>query len=348
MRNKKPVQVILFGSLFVTFAFGFISFLFTLVNFPAPVEIITSALITGVFTYLIFTYFIQKYISSRIKNIYASIERVQRNTKRTEEKYKGDIISAAQQDSESWKKERIKEISKLKEQEEFRREFLGNLAHELKTPIFSIQGYILTLLEGGLEDEKINRKFLERASKATERMTHLIEDLDHISKMEVDNIALNNKEFDLIQLIKDVFELAEIDAREKKISLSTKEDYDKTLVFADKNKIAQVLTNLINNSISYGNKNGNTVVSISKTKQMVTVNVIDDGPGISEENLPRIFERFYRVEKSRNRHKGGSGLGLSIVKHILESHEQTFEVNSEVGKGTKFTFTLPKRKIVTP
>lgn len=233
----------------------------------------------------------------------------------------------------------------MKEQERFRREFLGNLAHELKTPVFSIQGYILTLLEGGLEDESINRNFLERASKATDRMTDILKDLDEIAKMEANQIQLEYKEFDIVELVKEIFEDLQIKAKKKKIQLKLAKSFSPIFVYADKSKINQVITNLVNNSIAYGNVEGTTTVRFYVMDDIVTTEVSDNGPGIDAKDIPRLFERFYRVEKSRNRHEGGSGLGLSIVKHIIERHGQTINVRSTPGVGSTFTFSLDlKRK----
>ncbi|MDP4797828.1 MAG: ATP-binding protein, partial [Crocinitomicaceae bacterium] len=231
-----------------------------------------------------------------------------------------------------------------REQEEFRREFLGNLAHELKTPVFSIQGYILTLLEGGLEDDSVNRKFLERASNATERMTLLLEDLDNITKMEVNQIELDLTTFDIVELVEDVFKELELRAEGKKITLKFAKEYDQIKVKADRRKITQVLMNLVGNSIDYGSKKGNTTVRFYLMNDIVTIEVSDNGPGIDESELPRLFERFYRVEKSRNRNEGGSGLGLAIVKHILEAHNQSINVRSTIDVGSTFIFSLDKAK----
>lgn len=251
-----------------------------------------------------------------------------------------DVLANAADDTKKWADERNSEISKLKEQEAFRREFLGNLAHELKTPVFSIQGYILTLLEGGLEDETVNRSFLERASKATDRMASILEDLDEITKMEVDRVELNITQFDLIDLAQEVMESLEMPAKDKQITLRFNKDYDPIEVLADRGKIGQVLTNLISNSIAYGNESGRTQVKFYYMDEAIMCEVADNGPGIEEHLLPRLFERFYRVEQSRNRNEGGSGLGLAIVKHIIESHEQTINVRSTINVGCTFSFTL--------
>jgi two-component system phosphate regulon sensor histidine kinase PhoR len=253
-----------------------------------------------------------------------------------------DLLEDMELEIQNWENEKSREIDKLKEQEAFRREFLGNLSHELKTPIFSIQGYILTLLEGGLEDQEVNKLFLERASKATDRMVSIIADLDQITKIEADSFKLEIRPFDIVELIKDVFESFDLKAKEKNIELLFEKDYNSILVDADKNKIAQVLTNLIGNSIFYGNQNGKTLISISGVDDLILVSVEDNGLGIEEVHLNRLFERFYRVEKSRNRNEGGSGLGLAIVKHLLEAHGQSITVKSKVGKGSTFSFGFIK------
>lgn len=298
------------------------------------------------FSYGIFYVLIKRFIDERLKILYRSIRKGKFNADADRSfSMTDDIISKAEDEAKAWTDARINEISKLRGQEEFRREFLGNLAHELKTPIFSIQGYLLTLLDGGLEDEKVNRQFLERASRATDRMVSIVEDLDQITKIEVDDLKMDMQVFDIVELIKDVAETLEIQAKDKSIRLKFWKEYSPTFVEGDKTKIGQVLTNLINNSINYGVENGETAFRIYELDDIVTVEVADNGPGIPENELPRLFERFYRVEKSRNRHEGGSGLGLAIVKHIIESHGQSINVRSTVGVGSTFAFTLNKGKL---
>ena len=222
----------------------------------------------------------------------------------------------------------------------FRKEFLSNLAHELKTPLFSIQGYILTLLEGAMENPETNKRFLKKAAKATDRMTSLIKDLDYLTKIEVNQINLEKTSFYIHDLCKEIFESLETSCKEKNISFSIIAKDPSLIVLADRNKIGQVLTNLLMNSVSYNVEGGETIITISKVKSKVKITIEDNGPGIDNIHLSRLFERFYRVEKSRNRNKGGSGIGLSIVKHILDSHDQEITVKSELEKGTTFTFFL--------
>ncbi len=334
------------GSAIISGITLFITFLLNLqlIDFPLWI-LIGLPITTGLISFGVFYFFIKHFINDRLKLLYKSI-RKGKMTKENEISFKitDDVIANAEIETQLWTEERNKEISKLKEQEEFRREFLGNLAHELKTPIFSIQGYILTLLDGGLEDENVNRTFLERASKATDRMVSIIEDLDQITKMEADALKLEMRPFDIVELVTDIFESLEMMAKEKNIKLLFAKEYSSTFVIGDKPKIAQVLVNLITNSIFYGNKDGTTIVRFYKMDDIVTIEVSDNGPGIEEEHLPRLFERFYRVEKSRNRNDGGSGLGLAIAKHIVESHRQTISVRSTYGVGSTFSFSLDKSK----
>jgi two-component system phosphate regulon sensor histidine kinase PhoR len=346
VNNLKPIHLLIGGSAIISGITLFITFLLNLqlIDFPLWI-LIGLPITTGLISFGVFYFFIKHFINDRLKLLYKSI-RKGKMTKENEISFKitDDVIANAEIETQLWTEERNKEISKLKEQEEFRREFLGNLAHELKTPIFSIQGYILTLLDGGLEDENVNRTFLERASKATDRMVSIIEDLDQITKMEADALKLEMRPFDIVELVTDIFESLEMMAKEKNIKLLFAKEYSSTFVIGDKPKIAQVLVNLITNSIFYGNKDGTTIVRFYKMDEIITIEVSDDGPGIEEEHLPRLFERFYRVEKSRSRNDGGSGLGLAIAKHIVESHGQTISVRSTYGVGSTFSFSLDKSK----
>lgn len=345
MRNLKPAYIVLGGSLAIGFFSLIILLILNLYFEISPSVLIISPIIIGVFSYITFYLFIKIFITEKLRILYRTIRKgkFEPNGSASYSLHE-DLISEAELETKIWTDERISEISKLKEQEEFRREFLGNLAHELKTPVFSIQGYILTLLEGGLEDKSVNRKFLERASNATERMTLLLEDLDNITKMEVNQIELDFTSFDIVELVEDVFKELELRAEGKKIELKFAKEYDRIKVKADRRKITQVLMNLVGNSIDYGNKKGRTTVRFYLMDDIVTIEVSDNGPGIAEAELPRLFERFYRVEKSRNRNEGGSGLGLAIVKHILEAHNQTINVRSTIDVGSTFIFSLDKAK----
>ena len=238
------------------------------------------------------------------------------------------------------------EIETLKVREEYRKEFLGNVSHELKTPLFTVQGYLLTLIDGAIDDDKVSKKYLNRASKGLERLIYIVRDLDMITKLEVGDLRLNIETFDIIELVEGVFDLLEMKAAKKKISLIFDMDYNEPImVLADRERIQQVLTNLIVNSIKYGEEKGTTEISIENLiKNKVIVRVTDNGEGILEANLPRLFERFYRVDKSGSRKEGGSGLGLSIVKHIIEAHDEKIYVESEIDVGSEFSFTLEKAK----
>lgn len=237
----------------------------------------------------------------------------------------------------------VSEIDMMKEMEDYRKEYIGNVSHELKTPLFSIQGYVETLKDGAVENLNIRDKYLERIGNSVERLLNIVTDLDQISKYEAAEISINYSVFDINALIKEIFDLLEIDAQKKSAKLFLQTSQTAIMVRADKQKISQVLTNLISNAIHYSNREEALIKVITKTEQeKVKIIVQDNGMGIKPEVLPRIFERFYRVETSRNRKDGGSGLGLAIVKHILEAHHQSITVESKYLEGTLFTFYLEK------
>lgn len=345
MKNLRPFQILLAGSIVVALVCLTILIIVN-ASWGIPSYIILGApvVIAGI-TYITFYFLIKKFIAEKITVLYRSIRKGKFNKLNADTfSIFDDVIENAEEETQKWAEEQSKEILKLKEQAEFRREFIGNLAHELKTPVFSIQGYILTLLEGGLEDKTVNRAFLERASKATERMTNILEDLDQLTRMEVDDLQLDLRNFDIVELVQDVFDELEMKAKKKKIKLHFSKDFDPIYVRADRNKIGQVLTNIIGNSIAYGNEKGETIVRFYILEDIITTEVSDNGPGISDEDMPRLFERFYRVEKSRNRNEGGSGLGLAIAKKMIEAHGQTINVRSTVDVGSTFTFSLDKAK----
>ncbi len=237
-----------------------------------------------------------------------------------------------------------KEIAELKANERYRKEFLGNVSHELKTPIFNMQGYILTLLDGGLEDPEINKKYLQRTEQNINRMISVVEDLETISKLEAHELKLSYSSFNIIKLIKEVIEMLEIRASENQIKLKFDTDKKEIFVRADKDRITEVLMNLVANSIRYGKAHGRTKIQLIENRYSVRIDVIDNGIGIESKHLKRIFERFYRVDKSRSKKLGGTGLGLSIVKHIIDAHGQAITVKSTPNIGTSFTFTLDKSK----
>ena len=236
---------------------------------------------------------------------------------------------------------RTTEINVLKDQDSYRKEFLGNVSHELKTPLFTIQGYILTLLDGALKDKSVRDKYLKRAAKGVDRLINIVLDLDLITQFESGIKIVEKKKFDIVELIQNVFDLIEIESEKNRISLLYDKNYSNPIyVFADEERILQVLTNLLVNSLKYGVEGGRTEVSLVNSDDKILIRVSDDGIGVDSLHLPRLFERFYRVDPTRSRKKGGSGLGLSIVKHIIEAHNETITVESEIGKGTTFSFTL--------
>lgn len=339
---RKPIEIILAGSFVVAFSVGTLVAILSYYELVfSPLIIIGLFLFTAVATFGVFLFFIEKYLNSNINLIHRIIRKEKISNKKSKRiKLSDNVIETLTKETKIWATERKKEISKLREQEEFRTEFLGNLAHELKTPTFSIQGYILTLLEGGLEDGSVNRKFLLRASKAVDRMTDILQDLDQITQLESDPSNLSLKNFDLVELVNDVIDGLDIRAKEKNITLKFSKEYAPTIVKADKGKISQVLTNLISNSIFYGKRNGETIIRLNKLEDTILIEVADNGDGIKESEIPRIFERFYRVEKSRARHIAGSGLGLAIAKHIIESHGYEIAVRSTVDVGSTFSFEL--------
>ncbi|MBI2259357.1 MAG: sensor histidine kinase [Flavobacteriia bacterium] len=343
---NKPFVLILIGS----FALFFIQILILLL-IHYYIESISYWIIfflpfsISLFSYFIFYFLFEEFINEKLKVLYRTIKN-EKSVNKSISKFNliDDNLEDVQKEADIWMLEQNIEISKLKEQEEFRREFLGNLAHELKTPLFSIQGYIFTLLDGGLDDKNVNTLFLERATHSCDRLVNLLEDLDSITKMEVYGVQLEKVNYNIKKSVEEIFESLEIKAKEKNITLKFSKEYPAIMVNADKIKIEQVLSNLIANSIYYGNENGSTSVRFFEMNELILVEISDDGPGIEKEHIPRLFERFFRVEKSRTRNEGGSGLGLAISKHIIEAHNQKINVRSTVGLGSTFAFTLNKAK----
>ncbi|MCB0760803.1 MAG: sensor histidine kinase [Flavobacteriales bacterium] len=296
--------------------------------------------------FLIINWSIKRFIYDKVKIIYKTIHRVKSSKeRRTEILDNDDPLDRVREDVLDWAEHKVEEIQVLKEKDTYRREFIGNLSHELKTPVFNIQGYVLTLLEGALEDPRINRTFLEKVEKSTERMVALLEDLDSIAKIETGKIELNLTNFNVVELVHSVVDSLEHKAKKRHIRLFVKDLGERPItVRADKMKIEQVLVNLVVNSINYGVENGETRIRFYDMEDTILVEVSDNGIGIAEEHLPRLFERFYRVDKSRDRNQGGTGLGLAIVKHIIDLHGQTINVRSTEGVGSTFSFTLKKSR----
>jgi len=300
-------------------------------------------------SYFLISVVLERFIYRKIKLIYKFIYQT-KATHKEETYYKYLLpqksIDDVREDVEAWAIEKKQEIELLRRNENFRKEFLQNLSHEFKTPIFAIQGYVDTLLQGALENPEVNKKFLEKTSKNIERLAHLVNDLDEISRLERGELGLYKQNFIIQDLVREVFESLSGLAEEKNIKCSIKKGCESPLtVFADKEKIRQVLLNLVENSIKYGKENGNIVASMYKTDgEHILVEISDDGIGISAEHLPRVFERFYRTEEGRRIDVSGSGLGLAICKHIIEAHGQSIHVRSTENVGTTIGFTLEKRK----
>ena len=302
---------------------------------------------TFIITYFLYYYTLQYFIYRKIKLIYKFIYQT-KATKREEYFYENILpqksIEEVSQDVQQWAIQRKDEIEILKQNEQFRKEFLMNLAHELRTPIFTIQGYVETLAGGALEDPTVNRKFLNSASKGIDRLVQLVDDLDEISRLESGSTPLLEETFLINETIRDVYEEFALQAAESGMKLEFKKGTERTLtVYADRGKMHQVLVNLIENALKYGHRGGTiTTGCYTMDDNRIYIEISDDGPGIAEEHLPRIFERFYRADRSRSRHIGGTGLGLAIVKHIVEAHGQTVTVRSKPGVGSSFGFTLEK------
>lgn len=346
MATKKifetPRVLSLFIAIIVSLLTG-LGFLFITGITPSRQMLMLFAFTLFVFTitYLCSHILINLFVSKRIKPLYKALYGVDKvSADLLDQK---NFLQRLEYDLRVWAEAKTDEIDRLKQMERYRKEFLGNVSHELKTPIFNIQGYVLTLLDGGLEDPSINRRYLERTEKSINRLIGIVEDLELITKLEAGELQLNMERFNIINLIEETFEALEQRAKQKKINLKFDKEYAKPiLVYADKKRISQVLYNLIINSIFYGKENGTTTVSVTDIGTRIQVEVNDNGIGIDPKDLPRIFERFYRVDKSRSRDQGGTGLGLAIVKHIIEGHKQVVGVRSSLNKGTTFSFTLDK------
>ncbi|MBC8985496.1 sensor histidine kinase [Pedobacter sp. N36a] len=297
-------------------------------------------------SFIVFYYLLEKYIYSKIVLIYKMIHNLKlgKDLKDALGEYvSSDPINDVEQEVKEWAGAKKREIEILKKQEQFRREFLSNVSHEFKTPLFAVQGYIETLQDCLLDDPEMAQRFLKKAENNVERLSYLISDLDSISKLESGEIPINYTKFDFVLLAKEVMEGLEDKAKKKNITISFKDKYTHpAYVNADREKIRQVMINLIQNSIKYGKENGSTAIKIFELHDQYLIEVTDDGIGIEEKHLPRLFERFYRIDSHRSRQEGGTGLGLAIVKHILEAHQQIISVRSTLQIGTTFAFTLQK------
>ncbi|MFK5958101.1 MAG: ATP-binding protein [Lutibacter sp.] len=345
MKIKKTYSFAFWTSIYITFIalFTLLIVAYLLSNITITLNfILIFVSVIFILTFIISQYRLEKFIYQRLKKIYDSVSILD-----TSDFNKASITSDVDKLSREVQKfaeNKQQQIKSLNLRESYRREFLGNVSHELKTPLFTVQGYLLTLADGAINDKKISRKYLERANKGVDRLIAIVKDLDLISKLETADLHLNKQPFNIIEVIQNVFDLLEMKAKKRSISLLLDKHYDcPIMVIGDIERIEQVLTNLIVNSIKYGKIGGTTVVGAEHfKKEKIRIKVFDNGEGIKKEHQERLFERFYRVDQSRSREQGGSGLGLSIVKHIVEAHNEQIFVESEYKKGSSFSFTLEK------
>lgn len=297
-------------------------------------------------SFIVLYFIYNPYVFNKIKIVHEELKNVIPQKEIPDTKFQLDEIDPITQLESEVKKialERQKETEHLKHVDSYRKEYLGNVSHELKTPVFNIQGYVSTLIDGGLHDPNINMDYLKRADKSIERIIHIIDDLETITQLEAGTLEPEFEKYDLIAQCKDIIEQLDMLARKKNIRVLLAKKSDKPLyVSADKYRIRQVFVNLITNSIKYGIEGGKTEIGFGLYDDEVIVEIKDNGIGIAEAHLPRLFERFYRVDKGRSREQGGTGLGLAIVKHIIEAHHKTISVKSKVNEGTVFTFTLDR------
>ena len=340
---NKTYKFAFFTSILITIILSLINGIYFLANDKFYIWFyLSEVIIVFLISFFIIQYRVENFIYKRMKKIYDDVSLLDGSTLGRQKITTN--METLTKEVELFARNKKLEIEALKIRENYRREFIGNVSHELKTPLFTVQGYIETLLDGALNDEKNREKYLKRAKKGVERLTYIIKDLDMITKLEVGELHLEKETFDIIDLIENVFESLEMKASKNLISLTFNEKYQNPIwVKADKDRIQQVLSNLIVNSIKYGINKGTTELSIENLiMNKVLIRVADNGEGINNDEIPRLFERFYRVDKSGSREQGGSGLGLSIVKHILDAHNEKIYVESQIGIGSEFSFTLEK------
>lgn len=341
---KKTYNYALISALYLTLlsvifaVFSYLSFFKSL----GLISIIIFGVTLFIASFFIIQYRAEHFIYQRVKKLYKDISILDVNDL-NRDKITTDI-EAFTKTVQEYVEDKKEEIANLTERDSFRRDFLGNVAHELKTPLFTVQGYILTLIEGAAENKEIRDKYLERANKGVERLTSIVKDLDMIAKLETDGMKMKIEPFNILELIQTVFDLFEMKAKKKNIKLIFDKLYEFPMfVKGDVERIEQVLINLVVNSIKYGKVGGITTASVEfYNENKFVIKITDNGEGIKQEHIPRLFERFYRVDQSRSREQGGSGLGLSIVKHIIEAHNETILLKSEFGEGSEFSFTLEK------
>jgi two-component system phosphate regulon sensor histidine kinase PhoR len=348
IKFTSPNRLALFISgvtiIFISVIYGLLSAI-KLTHFSWTV-IIISDLLLFLFSFFLVKLILENFIYEKIKVIYKIIQslkltRAEKKAWRAE--FGEDMIGQVSKDVMDWAEKKTAEIEELQKLASYRREFLANVSHEIKTPISNMQGYISTLLAGGLEDPAINRDFLLKTEKNIDRLIELVEDLDIIANLESGEISMEKSRFDMAGLAREVFEFLEDSAKVNNINfIFGNDDNSPIWVYADRFRIRQVLVNLVDNSIKYGRNGGRTKISFYDMDENYLIEVSDNGIGIEEQHIPRLFERFYRVDKHRSRAEGGTGLGLAIVKHIIEAHEQTVNVRSSPKIGSTFSFTLKK------
>ena len=346
MKIKKTYSYALWSAIYITLLAGVFAaiwyfFILNKISFSA---ILISIVVLFIISFFIIQYRAEHFIYRRLKKIYEDVSILDVNDLK-----KDSVTTDIEQLSnkmQTYAEGKELEIKSLTERDSFRRDFLGNVAHELKTPLFTVQGYILTLLEGGMDDKNIRLKYLERANKGVERLVAVTKDLDMIAKLETDGLKIDKEVFNILEIIQNVFDLVEMKAKKRNIVLKFDRIYEFPIfVIGDIEKTEQVLINLVVNSIKYGKPGGTTIVTADDyDHNKFVIRVIDNGEGIKQQHFPRLFERFYRVDQSRSREQGGSGLGLSIVKHIVEAHQQNVLLKSTFGKGSEFSFTMEKAK----
>lgn len=336
--QKNPYQFALISASLIAIGNYFILLLF----YGYTSKSLIISILIFIISFIIIQYRIQGFLFKRFKELYQDLDMLD-STQINKSSISTDMDSLMKNIEEFAKNKKI-EIEALKLKEQYRKEFIGNVAHELKTPIFTIQGYISNLLDGAMDDKELLNKYLKRTDNSVERLSYIIKDLDLITQLESSTMNLNISSFNMIDLILNIFDHLEIKSSKRNIKLVFDKKYNnEILVSADKERIGQVLTNLLVNSINYGRDKGTTEVSINDlTKEKLIVRVTDNGEGISKKHFPRLFERFYRVDISRSRKHGGSGLGLAIVKHIIDAHNENIYINSKPGVGSEFSFTLQK------
>ena len=342
---KKSYKFAFKSSAYITLFFLGVFLLYHFFNAPLQLFFVFwFALCLFDFSFLLIQYRVETFIYKRVKKIYDDVSLLE-NTSFRNQPITTDMATLTKE-VQKFARDKKLEIETLKIREEYRREFLGNVSHELKTPLFTVQGYLLTLLDGAMDDKNIRKKYLQRAEKGVERLIYIVKDLDMITKLETGDINLDVSKFNIIEVIQNVFDLLEMRASKKHITLTFDNKYAKPIwIIGDQEKVQQVVTNLVVNSIKYGKEGGTTEVGIEDlVNNKVIIRITDNGEGIEKQHIPRLFERFYRVDKSGARSEGGSGLGLAIVKHIIEGHNEKIYVESQFGVGSEFSFTMEKAK----